>query len=227
MVRVKICGLMNQRDVNLCIKAGVHMTGFVVDYPIDVPWNLDVDKACELIRNTPPFVSTCVVTGGSPEKVLETVGKTHPDVVQLHYEETLEEIEKIAYELRMKGIKTIKALRIDAYGNCRFEIPDPAMAARELARTGISAILADSFTPSMPGGTGVAVHLSVFQAIKQESSLPVILAGGLNPANIFETVQKTRPYAVDVLTGVETKPGSKDPLKIDSLMNIIGNAHLD
>lgn len=224
MVRVKICGLMNHKDVNLCVRAGVHVTGFVVDYPVHVPWNLDAATAGDLIQKVPPFVSTCVVTGGSPEKVLDTAKKTYPDVVQLHHEETLEEIEKIAYELRLRGIKTIKALRIDEYGNCNFEIPDPAMAARELARTGISAILADSFTPSMPGGTGVTVHLPAFQAIKQESPLPVILAGGLNPANILETLQKTRPYAIDVLTGVETKPGSKDPLLIDRLMHIINHA---
>lgn len=224
MVRVKICGLMNQKDVNLCVRAGVYVTGFVVDYPIQVPWNLDTAKACELIQKVPPFVSTCVVTGGSPEKVLDIAKRTCPDVVQLHHEETLEDIEKISYELRMRGIKIIKALRIDEHGKCNFEIPDPAKAARELSRTGISAILADSYTPSMPGGTGVAVHLPSFQAIKQESPLPVILAGGINPANILEVIQKTRPYAVDVLTGVETKPGSKDPLQIDRLMHVIRHA---
>jgi len=227
VVRVKICGLMNHKDVNLCVRAGVHVTGFVVDYPIHVPWNLDTAKACELIQKVPPFVSTCVVTGGSPEKVLDTAKKTCPDVIQLHHEETLEDIERIAYQLKLMGIKTIKALRIDEYGNCNFEIPDPAIAARELARTGIAAILADSFTTTMPGGTGVAVHLPAFQAIKQESPLPVILAGGLNPLNILEAIQKTRPYAVDVLTGVETEPGSKEPVKIDRLMHIIKHASFE
>ena len=214
MTRVKICGLMNDHDVNLCIQAGVHMVGFVVDYPVPVPWNLTKEAAKKLIQRVPPFVSTCIVTGGPPEQVLDTVEKTCPNVVQLHYKETLQEITEIAIRLQAKGIKIIKALRIDGNGDCDFEMKDPVKAVRELSKTGVSAILVDSYTESMPGGTGVMVNLSAFQTIQQESSLPVILAGGLNPMNIESIVQDARPYAVDVLTGVEEKPGQKDAGKI-------------
>lgn len=74
--------------------------------------------------------------------------------------------------------------------------------------------MVDSYTPSMPGGTGVAVDLSVFKNVQQESTLPVILAGGLTPDNIFEVIQKVHPYAVDVLTSVEERPDHKDTEKI-------------
>ncbi|KAF1085143.1 N-(5'-phosphoribosyl)anthranilate isomerase [Sporotomaculum syntrophicum] len=221
MTRVKICGLMNRRDINLCVRAGVHMLGFVVEYPIPVPWNLTPAKARELIGQVPPFVGTCIVTGGSCEKVLTLVSKTNPNVVQLHYQETLAEIKELARRLKIRGIKTIKALRIDSNGQCDFEISDPATAARVLAKTGIAAILVDSYTNSMPGGTGVRVDLATFKTIQQESSLPVILAGGLNPTNILPIIQKIHPFAVDVLTGVENKPGEKDPEKIERFMQSI------
>lgn len=223
MTRVKICGLMNAHDVHLCVQAGVHMVGFVVDYPVPVPWNLTRDEAKELIERVPPFVSTCVVTGGSVERVLNIVHKTRPNAVQLHYKETLHEVKEIAYQLQLRGIKTIKALRIDRDGNCDFEIQDPVKAARELSKTGISAILVDSFTESMPGGTGVMVNLSAFQTIQKESSLPVILAGGLNPTNIQSVIHDAHPYAVDVLTSVEEKPGQKDP---DKISQFVGNCLL-
>lgn len=214
MVRVKVCGLMNQNDVNVCVSAGVHMLGFVVDYPMPVTWNLTASKARELIHQVPPFVSTCIVTGGTVEKVIDLVNKTCPDVVQLHYKETLQEVRELAHRLKLMGIKTIKALRIDGEGNCDFEINNPITATRELTKTGISAILVDSYTQAMPGGTGVTVDLSTFRDIQQESSLPVILAGGLNPTNILHLMRKTHPYAVDVLTGVEGRNGNKDQKKI-------------
>ncbi|WP_077210768.1 phosphoribosylanthranilate isomerase [Bacillus dakarensis] len=214
MTRVKICGLMNEKDVNLCVQAGVHMVGFVVEYPLSVPWNLSIERAKELIQQVPPFVSTCIVTGGSVQKVLDVVNKVCPDVVQLHYKENLSEVGEIAYRLKLKGVKTIKALRIDENGNCDFEIKEPNKAASELCKTGISAILVDSYTESLPGGTGVMVNLSAFQKVQQVSTLPVIMAGGLNPDNITSLVRKVNPYAVDVLTGVEVRPNEKDPEQI-------------
>jgi len=218
MTRVKICGLMNSKDVELCIHEGVHMLGFVVGYPVEVPWNLSKGQAAELIERVPPFASTCVVTGGKVEKVLNIVKNTKPNVVQLHYKETLEEVSEICRELKPYGVKVIKALRMDGEGNCDFEINDPVIAARELEKTGVSAVLADSYTESMPGGTGVKVDLSVFKTLQKESSLPVILAGGLTEDNIIEILQKAQPFAVDVLTGVEKRANCKDPDKVRRFM---------
>lgn len=214
MTRVKICGLMNLRDIRLCEEAGADMLGFVVDYPVPVPWNLTAKEARGLISAVSPFVSTAIVTGGSVEKVLEVAEKTRPNVVQLHYEETLGEIREIVSGLTAQGIKVFKALRIDQNGRCHFEIEDPVLAVKELSKTGISAVLIDSYTEARPGGTGVLSNLEAFQMIRQESSVPVILAGGLTPDNVGEIVSQLQPYAVDVMTGVEERPGKKDPEKV-------------
>ena len=218
MTRVKVCGLMNKKDIDLCVNAGVHMLGFVVDYPDPVPWNLSTAEARELIRAVPAFVSTCVVTGGSAEKILQLAREVGPNVVQLHYKETLQEVKEIAEELKLRGIRTIKALRIDGEGNCDFEIANPVLAARALAKTGVAAILVDAYTAAMPGGTGVRVDLSTFLTIQQERTVPVILAGGLSPTNIAQAIRESKPYAVDTLTGIEESSGRKDPEKIISFM---------
>ncbi len=221
MTRVKMCGLMNEKDIHLCVQAGVHTLGFVVDYPIPVPWNLSTDEAGKLVQSTPPFVNTCVVTGGTVEKVLDVAEQVRPNLIQLHYEETLDEVKEIARQLKTQGIKTIKALRIDENGKCRFEIEDPIEAALELSQSGISAILVDSYTESMPGGTGVRVDLKTFEKVKAASKLPVILAGGLNSENIQSIVARVKPFAVDVLTGVEVSPGKKDEKKVNQFMKNI------
>ncbi len=218
MTRVKLCGITNERDIDICAKAGVHVLGFVVAYPVPVPWNLTPERARELIESVPPFIQTCVVTGGEVDKILDIAALTRPNLVQLHYRESLAEIAEMARSLKQQGMKTIKALRINSDGRCDFEIPDPAIAAKALSKSGISAILADSYTETMPGGTGVAVELRTFRRIKKESSLPVILAGGLNPANIENIVREAQPYAVDILTGAEESPGHKNPDKINRLM---------
>ncbi|MFA8439858.1 phosphoribosylanthranilate isomerase [Pueribacillus sp. YX66] len=218
MIRVKVCGLMNENDLTHCVQAGVHTLGFVVEFPVSVPWNLTRNQAKELIQAVPPFVNTCIVTGGAVEKVVSLAKKTRPNVVQLHYEETLEDVTTIARELREIGIKTIKALRIDSEGKCKFDIDDPTEAAQALSKSGVSAILVDSYTESMPGGTGVMVDLTTFQTIQQSSALPVILAGGLNPDNVQSIVRDVNPFAVDVLTGVEAKHGEKDASKIKAFM---------
>ena len=59
MVRVKVCGLMNERDVISCAEAGIHTLGFVADYPEPVPWNLTRDEARRLIARVPPYMHMC------------------------------------------------------------------------------------------------------------------------------------------------------------------------
>lgn len=221
MTRVKICGLMNREDVDLCVQAGVHTVGFVVDFPETVPWNLTIAEARELIAKVPPFVNSCVVTGGTVEEVLAIAKAIHPNIVQLHYQETLNEAGEIAHQLNLLGIKTIKALRIDSAGKCAFEVSDPVRAAEALAETEVSALVVDSYTASRPGGTGIRVDVSAFKTIRQETALPIILAGGLNPTNVLPLIRQTDPFAVDVLTGVEETVGKKDPQKVYRFMRSV------
>ena len=220
MTRVKVCGLMNEADVELCVRAGVHTVGFVVDYPVPVPWNLTKAQAAKLIAGVPPLVSSCVVTGGPVEEIMAVAKATRPDIVQLHYQETLPEVKELARRLSLLGIKTIKALRIDGEGKCAFALTDPVMAARALAETNIAALLVDSYTATRPGGTGVTVDLATFKAIREAVTLPVILAGGINPDNVRQIIRQTNPYAIDVLTGVEKTPGQKDQTKVHQLLSV-------
>jgi phosphoribosylanthranilate isomerase len=84
------------------------------------------------------------------------------------------------------------------------------------------AILLDGFARGLHGGTGRTLDWKLARAASQYGR--IILAGGLTPANIAEAIQVAQPYAVDVASGVEARPGRKDPAKLRALFQAIRGA---
>ncbi len=218
-MKIKVCGITTEADIRLCVNAGADACGFVVEYPADVPWNLNAEKAASLVKQASGGISTFMVTGGSPDRVVSLARKVRPDFVQLHHEETLAEVSEISARLKALEISTVKALRIDGNGRLNFEIPDIAAAAKALERAGTNALLIDSFTRDRPGGSGRAVDSGAYVALRKSTSLPVILAGGLTPGNLGALVPAgCPPYMLDVLSGVESSPGIKDKDKVTAFV---------
>ena len=123
MTRVKICGLMTEKDVHMCAKAGADAVGFVTEYPISVPWNISRIKTRDLAALTPPFMATTAVVGGSVKTILQIAETVRPNLLQLHGDETVTEIGQICLSLENTGTKVIKALRIDVdTGKAKFAI---------------------------------------------------------------------------------------------------------
>jgi len=183
--------------------------GFVTEYPIEVPWNLSRDEAKELIARTPPFIFTVVVTTGSVEKIVGIAKHTKANAIQLHGSESLKEVKRIRDEL--EGVKLIKALPVDAEADGP-RILGQAMPYAEV----VDAILLDSKTDEMPAGTGKTFNWEIAREIRErieKIGKPLILAGGLNSENVERAIQTVRPYAVDVISGVETN-GRKDERKV-------------
>lgn len=211
MTRVKICGLTSEADVRLCTDAGADAVGFVTEYPVPVPWNIDRARARELAALTPPFVTTTAVVGGPVETILAIADTVRPDLVQLHGDETVEEVEHICSALAKSGTKVVKALRIDIdTGKALFAVEDPLEAAKILAGTGISGLAVDSKTAKRPAGTGIPLDWRLVERISSSVPLPLILAGGLTIENVSEAIDRIRPYGVDIISGVEKAPGVKD-----------------
>jgi phosphoribosylanthranilate isomerase len=212
MVRVKICGNTDAEQVGLCVASGADCVGFVVEYPIPVPWNLSRAQARGLLSLVPPMMTRAVVTGGTPQEVLAVARFLLPHLVQLHTDNTLEETAQIAKELASLGIGLIRALRIDvATAKACGEISDPVKAALALQETGVTALVLDARTQSMPAGTGLSVDWGTALEIRRVLSRPLILAGGLTPQNVRRAVEQVRPFAVDVISGVETSRCVKSP----------------
>ncbi|MCJ7830076.1 MAG: phosphoribosylanthranilate isomerase [Desulfobacterales bacterium] len=213
---------MSESDIRLCVDAGADSLGFVTEYPIAVPWNIDRTKARQLVAATPPFITTTAVVGGSVETILEIADRVRPHFLQLHGDETLEEIGRVCTSLKGTGIKVLKALRIDIdTGEAQFSIKDPVAASAVLAESGIAALVVDSKTAGRPAGTGTPLDWNVIQKVSAAVDLPLILAGGLTVRNVADAIRRIRPYAVDVISGVEKESGVKDARRVREFVRTV------
>ena len=149
------------------------------------------------------------------DHVLEIARAVRPHFLQLHGDETLEDIRAVCSGLKGTGIKVLKALRINVdTGQALFPISDPLEASTVLADSGIAALVVDSKTASRPAGTGVALDWEVIRAVSSALRLPLILAGGLTVQNVAQAIHRVRPYGVDVISGVEKEAGVKDEQRV-------------
>jgi len=213
-MRVKICGIRDEEELEICVKYA-DAIGFVTEHPSDVPWNITREEARKLISRTPPFTCTVIVTSGSVDDVVELVEYTRPNAVQLHGSESEEEVREI---VEVVNAKVIKALPVDVktgkvYGR------DAVEAAQSYEKVGVDAILLDSKTDRV-GGTGKTFNWEVAKKVRERISLPLILAGGLNSKNVRKAVEYVKPYAVDVISGVETE-GRKDERKVREFVKAV------
>lgn len=210
---IKICGLMNTEDAEMCLKYGADILGFVVEYPRPVPWNLSIKEAKEMMHINAP---TCIVTGGDPKKILDITHELRPDYIQLHYNESMEDVAFLATALpEVKIIKTI--------------FPNNPNIVEEtigFCNTGIYALLLDPRIPDSATHGGQA-DLDLFMHVRSALDKPLILAGGVNPENIREIVQQVRPEIIDLMTGVECYPGKKDESRVRRLFRNARFAALD
>jgi phosphoribosylanthranilate isomerase len=201
-VKVKICGITSNEDLVTAVRAGADAVGFVVNVPSS-PRNITIENAEKLMKNTPVFVKNVVVT--VPKRLGELVEiyeRLRPDVLQIHGHNLSDSVirEKLANTRLIRGIQVKSDYAVDE--------------AVKAANT-FDAVLVDSFVPGKFGGTGEVHDWELSKRVKEKvHPKPLILAGGLNPENVQDAVRVVKPYAVDVSSGVETKPGIKDSKKV-------------
>lgn len=218
-MKVKICGLMREQDVKLCGDLLVDIAGFVTEYPINVPWNLSCDEAKYLIDKVYPPMKSCVVTGGECSKILNIVKSLRPDYVQLHFREKISDVYYIAQKLLPLKTGVIKAFPLSKQERIyQFGTENISECVRLLNMSGACAVLVDSRTHDNASQKSLPVDFEIYREIKHESRIPVILAGGITPYNIEKIVKEEKPYAVDIMTGVESSAGIKD---VDKLRTVV------
>jgi phosphoribosylanthranilate isomerase len=204
MVRVKICGITNKEDALCAFTAGADALGFVF---APSPRKVSIDQAFEIIRLLPPFVQTVGVFADSEiEEVIFFRNHLKLDLIQLSGNEDNDYVRAI-------GPRVIKTVHVT-------NGTEPVLDAHEY-----TTILFDTSCGGLKGGTGTTFDWGL--AAKAAVSRPVILAGGLTPENVVDAITKVRPYAVDVSTGVEIKPGRKDHEKIKCFIQRAKTAGFD
>jgi len=213
----KICGLMREEDIESCILCKVDIIGFVVEYPVAVPWNLSVDRAKELIAYFKECKAKynsssecCVVTGGSSEKLIGLLEELPIDYIQLHYKEDVKEIQScVDYRNRTgKAFKIIKTI----------PKKDPLDCVKAYENAGADILLLDARTPENAAEKSTMFDEGLFTAIKDSTKLPVMAAGGIVPENVGKILSDLKPDMIDIMTGVEEDYGIKSKEKIEMIM---------
>jgi phosphoribosylanthranilate isomerase len=187
--RIKICGLTRESDVDDAIDAGADALGFVLY--AKSPRHVGLDRAAELAARLPPFVTPVLLfVNASPSEVQRATERLPQALLQFHGDETPE-------QCQVAGRPWMRAARM-APG---FDLLDFATRFH-----GAQALLLDAHVESYGGG-GKAFDWSL---IPPSVPLPVVLSGGLSPANVIDGVMGVRPWAVDVSSGVEQAKGVKN-----------------
>ena len=196
-MKIKICGITNTADAEVAVAAGADALGFIM-YRKSPRW-VEPAVARSIIAGLPPFVLPVgVFVNAEAERVRILMDECGFALAQLHGDES-------ALYCQDLGRPVLKALRLKNRGTF--------LALAEFqGRANVRGVLIDAFSDQAYGGTGQTVDWTL--AEEAARSTPIILAGGLNPANVAGAIRLVRPYGVDVSSGVEKSPGKKDPDKV-------------
>ena len=194
-VRIKICCLRDEGELEAAVEAGADAVGVVSAMPSG-PGTIPDEEILRLVRAAPASVRTVLLTSRTdPEPVVEQVvwaGTTDVQLVRAVPPETHE-----ALRSRLPGVRVLQVIHVEG--------PEAVERARAVA-TRVDAILLDSGSPGAEtpelGGTGRVHDWSVSRDLVQAVDVPVWLAGGLNPENVAQAVRQVRPYGVDVCSGL-------------------------
>jgi phosphoribosylanthranilate isomerase len=208
-MHVKICGITSQGDLAIALAAGANAVGFLVGLIHPSVEQLEPEQAADLIRLVPPLVTSVLVTHSSePKRVDDFCAIARPTAVQLQGDFPLAEI--AALRRAHPSLRILKAVHVTG--------PE-AIESAALAARSADAILLDSRSPGRLGGTGQTHDWSISRAIRDRvAPAPVILAGGLRPENVRAAIERVAPFAVDVNSGVSTRPGVKDAERVQAFV---------
>ena len=192
--RIKICGITRPQDALAAAAAGADAVGFVFYRPS--PRHVAPDAAAAIARALPPFVTTVGLFVDAPADAVRAALAAVPlGLLQFHGDEPPDFCGQF-------GRPFIKAVRIR---------PETDLLQYAARYPDAAALLLDAFRPGVPGGTG---EMFDWDLIPAALDARVVLSGGLTPGNAGAGIERVRPWAVDVSTGVEAAPGIKDEERI-------------
>lgn len=199
---VQVAGIIDKAEANLILNSGVNYLGFPLRLPVNKE-DLSEEEATKIIKSLEqPNYGIVISYSDTAEEVIELCDKVGSKIIQLHGEISLEEVKKIKKE----DISIIKSLVVEENNT------EKLTTLLKQLEPFVDAFITDTYDPvtGASGATGKTHNWEVSKLFVQLSSKPVILAGGLNPTNVYDAILKVRPAGVDVHTGVENLTGRKD-----------------
>ena len=214
---VKICGATSLDDARLAVEAGADAVGFVFAAS---PRRVTVEQVAALVPHLPAELEKMgVFVHAGVEEIHATVQACGLTGVQLHNRYR----PGVAMRLRDRLGQDLRIVQV-----IHFSAEACLAAQAAAADAAVSAVLIDSRAAGAEGGTGLPFDWQVARSsiLSRIGALkPVVVAGGLHPANVAEAIRVLMPWGVDVVTGVEAAPGKKDRLKVMEFVERARKAH--
>lgn len=213
---VKICGINSVEALDAALAAGADMIGLVRFERSPRHLGLDEGRALSA-RARQKALRVALVVDADDAELARTVEALDPDMLQLHGSETPARVSEIRARF---GRPVMKAIGIADAGDLAAIAAYQAVADR---------LLLDAKPPAqaeaLPGGNGRSFDWRLIAGLDPEK--PVMLSGGLNSQNVASAIALTGVQAVDVSSGVESRPGEKDPDKIAAFVRAARAAFAD
>jgi phosphoribosylanthranilate isomerase len=207
-VKVKICGITNWTDARRAAEAGADFIGF--NFYSRSPRYIRPASARLIVRRLPrarKLRTVGVFVNESEEKMLRIARVVGLDYLQLHGDESPRAVARLS-----PSLPVIKAVRV----------PKSFRPAQLAPFRRAKAVLLDAFARRVRGGTGKTFDWKIARRAAKQNR--IFLAGGLTPENVAAAIRVARPYAVDVCSGVEARPGKKDDARVKALMLAVREA---
>ena len=196
MIKVKVCGITNAEDALAAVELGADALGFVF---APSPRQVTRQQVADIVAKLPPFVCKVgVFADSSLQEVAETLQFCGLDLAQLHGSET----PGFCQALFPRVIKA-------------FRVKDESVLDL-LPRYKASAYLLDSYHEALKGGTGQSFNWEIARKARRYGR--IVLSGGLTPENVRQAITEVQPFAIDVSSGVESRPGVKDHAKLRAFL---------
>ncbi len=197
--------------VQQAVSLGADFVGLVFFPPS--PRSLDPARARDLAALVePPARSVGLFVDASDREIEAVLCYVPLDMIQLHGDETPERVREVAL---LSGLLVMKAIRVE----------EPAdLAALDEHADAADLILFDAKPPrrpdALPGGNGLSFDWRLLEGVRLTK--PWALAGGLEPGNLAAAVECLHPPIVDVSSGIESRPGVKDPARLEAFLREAG-----
>jgi len=204
MVRIKICGITNEKDALWAVNLGVDYIGF--NFYKNSPRKISAKLAAQIIGKLPSFTQPVGVFVNEEIRVVKRIAeKCRLNLLQLHGEESPQYCREL--QAQSPRLKIIKVFRVRDKENLE-----------GIEKYVVDYYLLDSYVPGIEGGSGEIFNWDLAVEAKQFGK-PIFLAGGLTPENVVQAIEKVNPYGVDVASGVERSPRRKDYELMCEFMN--------
>jgi len=213
MTWVKICGMTNLEDALVAVEAGADAVGFV--FYEKSPRCVTVETAREIVEKLPSEVEKVgVFVNEVEETICDFADRAGLTAIQMHGDNEDPHVADLVVK-RMPGVSVMAAVSMHR--------PSPQGWAMMWHPDSVRAVLVDSGNSSKHGGTGEVFDwgaaVPVVDDIKRV--FKVVAAGGLTPGNVEQAIEILKPWGVDVVSGVEARPGKKDSEKVRAFVRAV------